>query len=109
MSLDPKFRGDPQVTAESPDQPREVILIFARPWHISCAGRRRNVAQVRREALINQDFLAIRFSWVRCDDFLTTPLTSREGRAYNPTTERGAALTLVKARRRFFEAPHYDE
>lgn len=70
---------------------REVILIFDRPWHISCAGRRRNVAQVRREALINQHFSANLISWVRCDDFLTTPLTSFDGRAYNPTTERGGA------------------
>ena len=95
MYLDPKRRDNPksrtQVIRIFRTGRGEVILVFARPWHISCAGRRRNVAQVRREGLINQDFSANQFSWVRCDVFLTTPLTSQEGRAYNPTTERGGA------------------
>lgn len=86
-----QVRRRSQVIAESSNRTGRTILVFARPRHISCAGRRRNVAQVRREALINKDFSPSRFSWVRCDDFLTLALTSSEGRAYNPTTERGGA------------------
>ena len=56
--------------------------------------RRRIVAQVRRKALKNRGFFAVRDYRGRCDDLLTTPLTMRIGRAYKPPTERGAALAL---------------
>jgi hypothetical protein len=37
-------------------------------------------------------FFASQKSAGRCDDLLTGPLTTPIGRAYNPATERGAAL-----------------
>jgi hypothetical protein len=91
--FDPKLNDDPKSSPNLRTGRAKTILVFARPGHISCAGRRRNVALVRREGLINQGFSAFRFSWVRCDDFLTWALTSFDGRAYNPTTERGGAGT----------------
>jgi hypothetical protein len=81
----------PSVIVESSNRPRRNYTGICPIEHISCAGRRRNVALVRREGLINQGFLALRFSRVRCDDFLTWALTSFDGRAYKPTTERGGA------------------
>ena len=44
----------------------------------SQSGRRRIVAQVRREVLKNRDFIAVRDSDECCDDLLTTTVDNND-------------------------------
>lgn len=60
-----KVRRQSYIISESSNRPAETILLFARPGHVSCAERRRNVALVRREGPIKRGLLCVA-KFLRC-------------------------------------------